>query len=630
MDNEVMTNEENYAFDVAGYLILKGALKSVEVDALNAALDDQAGVDGMLAWPAGHREPFRDLLVHPVLVRYLNQICGTGFRLEHLPRLLTNADADTAGPLTGGDEPRDQSRAYYHQNDVRRCQFVRAIWTLEDVNPGDGGLVVVPCSHKENVETPEDLRTGRNEMGLVKQLVLEKGDLLLLADTVVRGFKSWKGEGRMRLLDYGFAARGVINSAGTNERVESDPNPEWKRELTDVERAATYLPGYRHTTPPPTIEGNTETSQVASHRDLTHPSIYRLDPGNIDLNEFYFWDLNGYLVIRDIMSQDDIELANEAIDRFSDRIVVGNELARGSKSLAGTGRPILGALMELPKPYCEPFRRMVGHPAITHRLTWMGGSGFRCGGPTGFLSVKGSTGHALHDANEPLLPSRSYIFKNGRSYCEAVTVAWQLRDVTESDGGFACVPGSHKAQYRLPPGVRSCDDPMDLVVHPTFKAGDVLFFMDGAQTHGALAWDSEISRRGVLIKYSSRNFNRSGGERSPGTAKSLVAGSSSSTRRATSTEAAATRATPKIAGVPKSKACPTSNSPSCAAPTVTTATATYHGSTSSTAKSASTTNAPAASTAPPPQTAQCPNRSPGSRIPVLGSRLRSPLTDEVQ
>ena len=45
---------------MAGYLILKGALKSVEVDALNAALDDQAGVDGMLAWPAGHREPFRD------------------------------------------------------------------------------------------------------------------------------------------------------------------------------------------------------------------------------------------------------------------------------------------------------------------------------------------------------------------------------------------------------------------------------------------------------------------------------------------------------------------------------------------------------------------------------------------
>lgn len=506
-----MTNEENYAFDVAGYLILKGALKSVDVDALNNALDQTTDRHGMLAWPEGQREPFRNLLVHPVLVRYLNQICGSGFRLEHLPRFLTEPDANAAGPLTGGDEPRDQSRAYYHQNETRRCQFVRAIWALEDVNPGVGGLVVVPCSHKENVETPSDLREGHDEMGLVKQIVLRKGDLLLLADTVVRGFKRWKGSGRMRLLDYGFAARGVINTAGSGEMVESDPYPDWKQELSDVERAATHLPGYRHTTPPPTIEGNSESSHVADHRDLHHPGIYRLDPGDIDLKEFYFWDLNGYLVIRDIMSKEDIELANEAIDTFSDRIVVGNELSDGSKSLAGTGRPILGALMELPKPYCEPFRRMVGHPAVTHRLTWMGGSGFRCGGPTAFLSEKGSTGHALHDANEPLLPSRSYVFKNGRSYCEAVTVAWQLRDVTETDGGFACVPGSHKAQYRMPRGVRSCDDHKDLVVHPTFKAGDVLFFMDGAQTHGALAWKSEISRRGVLIKYSSRNFNRSGG-----------------------------------------------------------------------------------------------------------------------
>ena len=91
-------------------------------------------------------------------------------------------------------------------------------------------------------------------------------------------------------------------------------------------------------------------------------------------------------------------------------------------------------------------------------------------------------------------------------------MTWQLRDVTAEDGGFACVPGSHKAQYPMPSGVRSCDDHMDLVVHPTFEAGDVLFFMDGAQTHGALAWRGDVARRSILIKYSSRNFNRSGGD----------------------------------------------------------------------------------------------------------------------
>ena len=74
------------------------------------------------------------------------------------------------------------------------------------------------------------------------------------------------------------------------------------------------------------------------------------------------------------------------------------------------------------------------------------------------------------------------------------------------------MPGSHKAQYRMPPEVRSCDDDMELVVQPEMKAGDVLFFMDGGQTHGALAWKNDVARRAALIKYSSRNFNRSGGE----------------------------------------------------------------------------------------------------------------------
>ena len=104
------------------------------------------------------------------------------------------------------------------------------------------------------------------------------------------------------------------------------------------------------------------------------------------------------------------------------------------------------------------------------------------------------------------------MFQNGRSYCEAITATWQLRDVTFEDGGFCCVPGSHKANYPVPPGVTSIDEPRGLVKHIEMKAGDVLFFADGANCHGTYPWLGELSRRGVLIKYSSRSFNRSGGE----------------------------------------------------------------------------------------------------------------------
>lgn len=55
------------------------------------------------------------------------------------------------------------------------------------------------------------------------------------------------------------------------------------------------------------------------------------------------------------MTPEELAQANEAIDRFEDGVVVGEELARGSKRLAGTGRPTLDGLLELPQPYCDPF-----------------------------------------------------------------------------------------------------------------------------------------------------------------------------------------------------------------------------------------------------------------------------------
>ena len=127
-------------------------------------------------------------------------------------------------------------------------------------------------------------------------------------------------------------------------------------------------------------------------------------------------------------------------------------------------------------------------------------------------SVDGTGGHTLHTNGEPLNPSRQWFYQNGRSYCQAITCTWQLRDVTEADGGFACVPGSNHANYPLPPGVSSCDDPMGLVKHIGMKAGDVLFFMDGSNAHGTYAWRGQLSRRGVLIKYASPYFHRGGGE----------------------------------------------------------------------------------------------------------------------
>jgi hypothetical protein len=76
--------------------------------------------------------------------------------------------------------------------------------------------------------------------------------------------------------------------------------------------------------------------------------------------------------------------------------------------------------------------------------------------------------------------------------------------------GFACVPSSHKAMFPMPKGVRTGDDDMDLIKQPVVEAGDVVFFMDSAQSHGATPWKLDTTRRSILFKYTGRTCARGG------------------------------------------------------------------------------------------------------------------------
>lgn len=233
----------------------------------------------------------------------------------------------------------------------------------------------------------------------------------------------------------------------------------------------------------------------------------------MDPRERYFWDLNGYLIVRGVLGPGEIASANEAIDHYSGMLEMdeANRGARDSRSLRGTGRPTLKGLLELDKPYCDVFRSMLAHGAVVARLNVMCGIGFRLDhGPLLISGVKGTEGLAMHGAGEPHRPFVAYHHQNGTTYCGGVTVTWQLADVSDGDGGFACVPGSHKSSFPMPEGVRTADNDMGLIVQPEFKAGDMLFFMDGALTHGTLPWRSDRQRRSVLFKYAARSAVRYG------------------------------------------------------------------------------------------------------------------------
>ena len=233
--------------------------------------------------------------------------------------------------------------------------------------------------------------------------------------------------------------------------------------------------------------------------------------------ERYFWDLSGYLLVKGVLTAEELAAANAAVDHCADRIQIGepNGGARESEALRGSGHRAIYTdtlLFQLAQPHCEPFRRMLAHPAVVIRLNEMCGKGFRFDhGPHFIGGVEGTGGLTLHGAGDPHKPYVAYHHQNGKMYCGGVTVSWNLTDVKAGDGAFVCVPGSHKSRFPMPAGVRTCDDDMGVVVQPEVEAGDVLFFMDGAQTHGTLPWRGrERERRSVLFKYASRSSTRTG------------------------------------------------------------------------------------------------------------------------
>ena len=497
-----MTEAESYRFDIFGFIIVRGVLSPDELAACNKVLD-QVPSGAELPAAAAERPPFTTLRDHPVLSRYTEALCGEDYRLDTGPAL-PGAQGKRAARLSGGGEWLDWSRAYFHRNGVRHCQGLTALWALDDSAPCKGGLVLIPASHNSAVEAPAEVLTGTADMGLTEQPSLRPGDLLLCADALVRGFRMRPGTRAPRILAYNFINRLVRPHDWSN--LDAGELYPWAAELSPEEQAVLHNPARRGH--PLVIRADEETCRLEPEPAIYHPSIYRRDPeAAIDAREFYYWDLCGHLLIKGAMDAAWVAAANAAIDANPDRIdTVESSGQKDSTRLWGTHRSWLRNAWSLPPPHGEPFRRMIANPKLIKRLNWMMGSGYEATKCEVLCSGPGGAGHALHAGGTTQSETNHYTFRNGRCYSEYINVAWQLRDVRAADGGFCCIPGSHKAAYPMPQGIQSADDDMDMIRHVSMEAGDLLIFLAGAQTHGALPWRGTEDRRSVLLQYRSRNL----------------------------------------------------------------------------------------------------------------------------
>jgi Phytanoyl-CoA dioxygenase (PhyH) len=129
------------------------------------------------------------------------------------------------------------------------------------------------------------------------------------------------------------------------------------------------------------------------------------------------------------------------------------------------------------------------------------GGGVRLDHTYGIHMAPGTDGLGLHGGGVPFDPAQYYLVDSNGIHCGLVATQWALRDAWPGEGGFTCVPGSHKAAFATPASVA--------LTHPAvreipLRAGDVVIFTE-ALTHGTLPWNGPIDRRTVLYKYSPGN-----------------------------------------------------------------------------------------------------------------------------
>jgi len=226
----------------------------------------------------------------------------------------------------------------------------------------------------------------------------------------------------------------------------------------------------------------------------------------IDQYEKYLFDLNGYLIVENVLTADQIAACNEAVDQNSHRSTEEHG-AHGAEALAGTGnKRQLNGMLTWPAPWSAPFRQMMDQPKIVPYLTELLGPKFLLDHLYGIVMEQDAEGLVLHggtglnDDDDFGMTQFFYRFQAGKMRTGLTVVTYLLTDQGPDDGGFMCVPGSHKANFPTPKDVETLEKDIGIVRHLEAKAGSAIIFTE-ALTHGTLPWRASPQRRAILYKY---------------------------------------------------------------------------------------------------------------------------------
>ena len=240
------------------------------------------------------------------------------------------------------------------------------------------------------------------------------------------------------------------------------------------------------------------------------------DSVGITERDKFFFDLNGFLVLKGALDRDHLAEINASLDAFMamDPPLKPGEWVGGMRAHVYAGNE--GLNLQQVYEAGEPFERLIDHPAwIDKTKAFVGGQdNFDAKhGPLfideNFASIRGpGDAIGLHSGGHHLVKRCQYRYENGQFSCGQINILMAFNDVGPGDGATMVVPASHKANFSHPDfakaemkqGERCSADGVEGAVEVHLEAGDALLFVD-ALMHGSSERVNEGQRRIAVYRY---------------------------------------------------------------------------------------------------------------------------------
>ena len=213
----MMTPEQRYFFDATGFLHLEKVLEGGELQKVQDAVERYVRTPadelppGFAARNGGYSHGFafdkhlEALTVHPRVWPIVKELTGDKPRFASGTLSINTHERKSVVPLhCARDSWGPQTPRYSCENGRIYCDYFIAFYYLTDVYPGDGGLVVVPGSHKCGLPCPEGFFVPERE-GIdpdphpaLLNITPKAGDVVIISELLTHGVLIWKPEDRDR------------------------------------------------------------------------------------------------------------------------------------------------------------------------------------------------------------------------------------------------------------------------------------------------------------------------------------------------------------------------------------------------------------------------------------------------